>query len=83
MNGKLQDAIKCVCIIDGIKSFNASTDISRSMVKIIKIQNELYSCVVQVLKLYDDSLRHDTKDTSVILTREQWLAFYMVPPSPP
>jgi hypothetical protein len=55
VNGKLQDAIKCVSIIDGTDSCCAAY-VPRSMVKSVgvKILNELNS-FVQVLELYDDS----------------------------
>jgi hypothetical protein len=55
MNGELQDAIKCVRIINGTDSCCAAY-VPRSMVKSVgvKILNELNS-FVQVLELYDDS----------------------------
>jgi hypothetical protein len=53
MNGELQDAIKCVRIIDGTDSCTAAF-VPRSMIKNIKIETQLDS-FVQVLELYDDS----------------------------
>jgi hypothetical protein len=53
MKGELQEAIKCVHIIDGMNSCTA-TSVPRSMAKKLKIENELDS-FVQVLELYDDS----------------------------
>jgi hypothetical protein len=53
INGELQDAIKCVRIVDGTDSCMAAY-VPRSMVKNIKIETQLDS-FVQVLELYDDS----------------------------
>jgi hypothetical protein len=52
-NGELQDAIKCVRIIDGADSCTAAF-VPRSMVKNVKIETKL-DTFVQVLELYDDS----------------------------
>ena len=52
-NGELEDAIKCVRIIDGTDSCTAAF-VPRSMVNDVRLETALDS-FVQVLELYDDS----------------------------
>jgi hypothetical protein len=53
IEGQINDAIKCVRIIDGTDSCTAAF-VPRSMVKNVKIETKL-DTFVQVLELYDDS----------------------------
>ena len=53
MKGELQEAIKCVRIVDGTDSCTTAF-VPRSMVKTLNIDSEL-GCFVQVLELYDCS----------------------------
>jgi hypothetical protein len=67
-NGKLQDAINCVRIIDG----------TRSMVKNVKIEKKL-DTLVQVLELYDNSENTHKRRKSHPKTKSWRVAFSLRP----